>query len=119
MEAPPFVKVEGVINIRDFGGLPTNDDNSKIRGGFLFRSGELTRITDSGKSTLRNLGVKKIFDLRGEAEIATYNSATSMIDDIEVVPVSFPVYLLTDAEKTEKRCGSRFWLLIVLSNLIL
>ncbi|KLO11877.1 hypothetical protein SCHPADRAFT_998569 [Schizopora paradoxa] len=102
--APPFLQVEGVINIRDFGKLPTNDEKSKIRGGVLFRSGELTRITDAGKSTLRDLGIKKIFDLRGEAEITAYGSATSVIDGVEVVPVSFPVaYLVTETDKTEKR----------------
>jgi len=90
LDEPPFVKVEGVINIRDFGDLLTNDGKTKIRSGFLFRSGELTRLTDSGKVALKSLGIKKIFDLRGAEEINVYRSATDVIDGIDIVHVTFP-----------------------------
>lgn len=62
----PFVTVPGAFNVRD---LAQPNATPPVRGGFLFRSGLLTKITDEGKLTLvRDLGVKTVFDLRSEKE---------------------------------------------------
>ncbi|KAH7912036.1 protein-tyrosine phosphatase-like protein [Hygrophoropsis aurantiaca] len=82
---PPFVNVDGVINFRDFGGFPTSKSGVTVKSGVLFRSGEITRVTETGKEALRTLGVRKIFDFRTDGEIKDYNTATRLIDGVEIV----------------------------------
>ncbi|RPD71396.1 hypothetical protein L226DRAFT_468697 [Lentinus tigrinus ALCF2SS1-7] len=95
LSSPPFVQVEGIFNIRDFGaGYPTSGTaatataSGRVKPLHLFRSGEPTRITPLGIEQLRALGVKKIFDLRADIEIAKYKTATPEIEGVEVVRAS-------------------------------
>ncbi|TFK55095.1 hypothetical protein OE88DRAFT_1694392 [Heliocybe sulcata] len=90
LSSPPFVEVDGIVNIRDFGGHPTSDRSARVRSCYLFRSGEPTKITESGKDKLKSLGVRKVFDFRSELEIAKYKAATPAVDGVEFVraPVS-------------------------------
>ncbi|KAJ5316953.1 hypothetical protein PENANT_c030G07171 [Penicillium antarcticum] len=61
---PPFIAIPGVQNFRDL----SHDDN-KLRPGFVYRSGNLSDIMDSGKSIIASeLGITTIFDLRNEGE---------------------------------------------------
>jgi protein tyrosine/serine phosphatase len=79
--------VEGVINIRDIGGYPSQSNPSLIvKPGLIFRSGDPSRITDLGKEQLRALGIKKIFDLRSDSEIQV-NDARAGIDGVEIIRV--------------------------------
>lgn len=88
----PFVTVEGVINIRDVGGYPSGLYTSRIvKPLSVIRSGEPTRIADSGKQQLRALGIRKIFDLRADVEIKTYQSETPDIEGIDIVRA--PIYV--------------------------
>ncbi|EJD02451.1 uncharacterized protein FOMMEDRAFT_87510 [Fomitiporia mediterranea MF3/22] len=93
LSSPPFHSVEGVINFRDFGILSFPPDSAvcdeipHIRSGFLFRSGELSRLTDKGKATLKKLGITTIFDLRSGSEIRKYQSTTPDVDGIRFVRV--------------------------------
>jgi len=70
LTSSPFVYVPGTFNTRDIGLVPTaTGEPSKLRPGFVYRSGGLGRLTDDGKLLLvRELGVKKIFDLRSVQE---------------------------------------------------
>lgn len=45
---PPFVTVPGVVNIRDLGSYPTSHAGMITRPRFLFRSGEISAITEEG-----------------------------------------------------------------------
>lgn len=88
LSSPPFINVEGIINFRDFGALPSTLPSVtplSIRAGYLFRSGELKRLTDAGKETLRQLGIKKVFDLRLDFEIKEFNAATPEVDGVHFV----------------------------------
>jgi hypothetical protein len=104
--APPFVQVEGIINIRTLGGFtsswPLPDSSSleaeaspsgsraqtrKIKSGKIFRAGDPSRVTEKGQTQLKELGVKKVFDFRGEREIKGFDSATPEIEGIEFVRV--------------------------------
>ncbi|KAH9910789.1 protein-tyrosine phosphatase-like protein [Epithele typhae] len=94
LSAPPFVAVEGVFNLRDFGGYPSSlpapsqssaPAPARIKPGYLFRSGDPSRISPAGAAQLRALGVKKIFDLRAQVEIESYQSATPRIEGVEFV----------------------------------
>jgi hypothetical protein len=44
----PFVTVDGVCNIRDLGMIPAEDGENVTRSGFMFRSGELSGVTQLG-----------------------------------------------------------------------
>jgi hypothetical protein len=72
----PFVEVEGVFNIRSVGGCPIPARGLFLKSPTLFRSGELFGITPTGKSQLTALGIRRVFDLRSDAEIAGYKTST-------------------------------------------
>ncbi|KAG2415988.1 hypothetical protein HFD88_007180 [Aspergillus terreus] len=71
-EQKPFVQVEGVFNVRQFGGYPsTLFPNARTRENLLYRSGHLEDITVKGQRTLEeDLRIAAIFDLRSEDESA-------------------------------------------------
>ncbi|KAI0771095.1 tyrosine phosphatase family-domain-containing protein [Trametes elegans] len=90
LASPPFVTVEGVFNIRDFGALrPSSHSDGptprRIRPLHLFRSGETSNITDRGIEQLRALGIRKVFDLRVDREIKRYATPNKPIDGVEYV----------------------------------
>ncbi|MDJ0362799.1 tyrosine-protein phosphatase [Rhodococcus sp. H29-C3] len=62
-------RLSGAWNFRDVGGARTEDGRA-VRSGVLFRSSELSRLNERGRTEIRRLGVTTVFDLRGEAEIA-------------------------------------------------
>lgn len=61
-------QITGALNFRDVGGLPAGD--ARTRSGVLFRSGNLARVDAGGRNALRALGLRRIVDLREDAEIA-------------------------------------------------
>ncbi|KZT09151.1 uncharacterized protein LAESUDRAFT_540086 [Laetiporus sulphureus 93-53] len=86
LNSPPFVLVEGVINIRDFGARYLAASRI-VKPAVLFRSGEPSRITSRGVDSLRVLGVRKVFDLRADVEISKYNTPNAAIEGVEFVRV--------------------------------
>lgn len=44
----PFVTIDGVCNLRDLGMIPIADGEHVTRSGFMYRSGELSGITQLG-----------------------------------------------------------------------
>ncbi|CAI7587904.1 unnamed protein product [Penicillium bialowiezense] len=61
---PPFIPIQGVTNFRDL----SHDDN-KLRPGYVYRSGNLSDVMESGKAIIATeLGITTIFDLRNEGE---------------------------------------------------
>ncbi|ODV92071.1 hypothetical protein CANCADRAFT_81941 [Tortispora caseinolytica NRRL Y-17796] len=69
---PMWKHVDGVNNMRDFGGMQSRTYGSTMRYGYLFRSAGLHEITDEGKNVLLRLGIKQIFDLRSDPELANH-----------------------------------------------
>jgi len=59
--------MESIINFRDFGHYKTIN-GMHIKKGLLYRSGDLSKATDTDLETLSSLGIKTICDLRSEAE---------------------------------------------------
>jgi len=107
----PFVTIDGVCNIRDLGMIPAEDGENVTRSGFMFRSGELSGVTQlgvrlsffpfslrndlrAGKGQLRALGITTIFDLRSDTEIAKYDAVTPQIGGIAVLHA--PVFAKED-----------------------
>ena len=64
-----FPGIPSTPNLRDMGGH-TAQDGRQTRSGLLYRSEQLGRITEAELPALEKLGLKKIYDLRTEAERA-------------------------------------------------
>lgn len=64
------VTMDGIQNFRDIGGY-FNNHNQMTHWGKVYRSGQLTTLTERDSIRLENLGIKTILDLRSEEEIAT------------------------------------------------
>ena len=45
---PPFVTIDGVLNIRDLGSYPTTDPSLITKPSLMYRSGEVSGITVKG-----------------------------------------------------------------------
>ena len=67
--APNWIELEGVVNIRDVGGLPAADGR-RIRPGVLIRSANLSSVTEADVARLVNeLRVRRVLDLRTDVEV--------------------------------------------------
>lgn len=59
--------IPSLVNLRDIGGCPSAH-GGVVRTGVVFRSTDLSRVTDTDLETLDALGVTTVFDLRTLAE---------------------------------------------------
>lgn len=78
--------VPGAVNFRDIGGLPA--EGGRTRAGVLYRSGNLAAVDDVGGHAFRELGVRRVIDLRSDDEVA---HAPSRLPDVETLRV--PLFL--------------------------
>lgn len=80
LSQPPFVDIQGVINLRDI----SQAKHSTVRSGFAYRSGTLAEISTEGRDVLlRQLGITIVFDLRHPSE--RMKSPSPILDGIETV----------------------------------
>jgi protein-tyrosine phosphatase len=75
---------EGCLNVRDLGGLPT-EDGRRTRAGAVVRSDNVRGLTDAGWRALADHGVTRIVDLRWPEELVEDQPRDV---DIDVVHVS-------------------------------
>ena len=68
MVAERRLPLAGQVNFRDLGGY-TSADGRRVHWGRLYRSGDLSRLTDDDLAYLDNLDLKLICDLRVDFEI--------------------------------------------------
>lgn len=61
------IPIDGAANLRDLGGWATADGGT-VAHGAVFRSTELSGLSDAGLAVLAELGVVTVFDLRSSAE---------------------------------------------------
>lgn len=67
---PPFVNIPGIANLRDIGGYnPGTKTHQSTRRNLVYRSADPSKVTPDGLAKLKELGVKKVFDLRSIPEI--------------------------------------------------
>ena len=77
-------ELSGAWNFRDVA-----DNTPAVRPGRLFRSGELSRLDDVGRETLRQLGIRDVADLRATREVARRGPGL-VPDGVEVHLLPFP-----------------------------
>ncbi|EJD01490.1 uncharacterized protein FOMMEDRAFT_21865 [Fomitiporia mediterranea MF3/22] len=97
----PFVRIDGVTNIRTLGPYPVQKHNQEHDGRCLatrprqlFRSAEISGITEEGKAQMRQLGITKVFDLRSDTEMAKYGTPAPQIPGVEIIHT--PVFQTED-----------------------
>lgn len=69
MQSPAWIELEGLVNLRDVGGIPTTDGD-QIKAGQLLRSDNLQSLTDSDMAWLFDFGLTDVIDLRSNFEAA-------------------------------------------------
>ncbi len=63
----PGLGIRSVPNLRDAGGSPTRDGRA-VQTGLLYRSGALQRLDGADMEAFGRLGIRGVYDLRGERE---------------------------------------------------
>lgn len=67
------VALQGALNFRDLGGLPV-DGGGIVRRGRLYRAGGLHGVTAADARALAARGVRRVWDLRSEKEVAGHGT---------------------------------------------
>jgi len=82
---PRWIELEGVVNARDVGGLPT-EDGRRTRPGVLIRTANLIEITEADVAQLvEQHGVRRVVDLRTDVEVV--KSGPGRMNETEDVTV--------------------------------
>ncbi len=63
------IPLSGQPNFRDLGGYQTKDGR-RVKWGSVYRSGELSQLTESDVDKLGELGIRTIIDLRSPQEVS-------------------------------------------------
>ena len=66
--APREIKLQGAANFRDLGGYLTQD-GKQVKWGKMYRSADISKLTDADLKIVSSLNIKIICDLRGEKEV--------------------------------------------------
>ncbi|WP_136611741.1 tyrosine-protein phosphatase [Sinomonas albida] len=86
--ANPALPVDGTYNFRTTGGYAAEGGRT-VRDGKLFRSDALHRLTDAGRTSMAELGIATVIDLRDETELATSPSA---VDGLALKVAHYPIF---------------------------
>lgn len=82
------IPLEGQPNFRDLGGYPSADGRT-VRRGALYRSGELSKLSESDRAQLAALQLKTVVDLRSEAEVSFFGESPLPAGvDVVQIPVA-------------------------------
>ena len=65
-KAPRTLRIDGVSNTRDIGGYDVS--GKRVKQGMVYRGATPENISEEGKKSFAELGIKTIIDLRGSAE---------------------------------------------------
>jgi protein-tyrosine phosphatase len=91
-----------VFNLRDLGGLPT-EDGRRVRRGRLFRSDSPHRATPEDVERLRSLGLRLVIDLRQAAERDAFGVAA---EDVAARHHHLPVFDVSSGGGRQAVTGS-------------
>jgi protein-tyrosine phosphatase len=87
-QQPEPLAIDGLVNLRDLGGLPT-ESGAPTRQGRLLRSESLHSLSASGVRDLLELGVGAVVDLRTASERERHPSP---LVDVGVLTVHAPIF---------------------------
>jgi protein tyrosine/serine phosphatase len=79
--------LDGAWNFRDLGGTRTTD-GATIRPGLFYRASELSGLTETGQRAVADLGIRTVFDLRGDSE-AERSGVDRVPDGVESISVPY------------------------------
>jgi protein-tyrosine phosphatase len=74
---------DGLLNVRDLGGHPT-EDGDETRFGSIVRADSVRRLSDEGWEALVDYGVKTVVDLRANEELEADPPAELPVDVVHV-----------------------------------
>ena len=63
------IKLQGAFNFRDIGGYATKD-GKHIKWGKMYRSADISKLTDEDVKKLTALAINNVFDFRGPMEVS-------------------------------------------------
>lgn len=95
--------LQGALNFRDMGGYVT-EDGRRMKWGKLFRSAELSRLSETDLSYLKELGISWICDLRTAEEVAlnpTPKISNERNDNLSFMPTASPDLMAAMTDITE------------------
>ncbi len=100
-EQPDALHVEGLLNLRDLGGLPI-EGGGETRFGRLLRSDSPHQLDEAGARALADAGVSTVVDLRTASERADHPNLLVSVGKMQCVPApiftdetEFPRQLIT------------------------
>lgn len=97
--------LEGALNFRDIGGYRARD-GSTVKYGRVYRSGELTSLTEADlRYLLETLGIKLICDLRNPEEVA---ASPSRFPDGAITYLSLPILQNSTSSEDGKMARAMF-----------
>ncbi|MBE6633577.1 MAG: tyrosine-protein phosphatase [Ruminococcaceae bacterium] len=111
-QAPRMLRVDGISNVRDFGGFAT-EQGGRVRQGLIYRTSEMdthVQITEQGKQTLeQELGIRLDVDIRGIKN----EPRGPILNEARVKWVNFPLAAYADcfSEEQKKLYGESYALL--------
>jgi protein-tyrosine phosphatase len=79
-----MLQVEGLLNLRDLGGLPI-DEGGETRFGRLLRSDSPHQLDEAGARALADAGVRTVIDLRTASERADRPNLLASVANMECV----------------------------------
>ena len=89
--SPRTVRIDGVSNTRDIGGLKISG-NRRIKQGLVYRGGKLNDATEEGKIYATEfLGIKTDIDLRNSAEVGE-NAVSPLGEKVNFININGPCY---------------------------
>ena len=86
---------DGCINVRDLGGLPT-EDGRETRFGIVVRADAIRGLTDKGIKALADYGVRLAIDLRADDEVAEDAHRDLRIPVVRIPLVPWEIAALKD-----------------------
>jgi protein-tyrosine phosphatase len=82
-KAPRDLTWDGCLNVRELGGLPT-DDGGETRTGSIVRADSVHQLSDDGWQALVDHGIRTVIDLRGDHEREDDPPAELPVDVVHV-----------------------------------
>lgn len=111
-QAPRMLLVEGIRNVRDFGGWLTADGR-RVRQGLLYRTSEMDthcELTPAGAEILYGLGMRTDLDIRGIKD--EYRGPVLDTDRVRWVNLPMAAYGEIDTEEQRARYRESYDLLL-------